>query len=337
MVALAIGCGGGDGGPVDAGPPELTISPETGALRCEAQSEIDCAIDVGERLPLEVTGTTGGRDDGYGGASCGLGGDAVEDIAFRWTPPTDGTYRISTEGSAFDTFLSVRSGSCAGREVACNDDATEGASHSSLLLDLTACRTVTIVVDGATVDVGPFRLTVHGTETACDDGADDDGDGAVDCDDEDCFGRVCPGEDRWPVDWADAEWEVLELVNAERAAGATCGGEPHPPAPALEMNLQLRDAARFHSQDMSDNRYFSHDSLDGRTVADRVAEAGFTGSGPIGENIAEAASAAEAVAAWMGSPGHCANIMNPAFHVIGVGYALGDGGPRWTQDFGGSH
>lgn len=336
-LLVAAGCGDdGAGGP--EAPDGLSISPETGARRCDPQPEVECAIDVGERMPLLVTGTTAGREDGYGGASCGLGGDAIEDIAFRWTAPADGTYRISTEGSAYDTLLSIRMGSCEGREIACSDDAGDDVTHSSLELDLPACRTITIVVDAKTIEVGDFRLTIHGTESACDDGTDNDGDGAVDCADDDCFGRACPGEDRWPAEWADLEWRVLELVNAEREAGATCGGEPYPAAQPLEMDRPLREAARFHSQDMSDNHYFAHDSLDGRTLGDRVSEAGFGGSGPLGENILEGTSdPVAAVAGWMGSPGHCRNIMNPAYHVTGIGYALGDGGPRWTQDFAGSH
>jgi uncharacterized protein YkwD len=41
----------------------------------------------------------------------------------------------------------------------------------------------------------------------------------------------------------------------------------------------------------------------------------------------------------MGSAGHCANIMNPSFRAIGVGYAFSAAsnyGHYWTQSFGGS-
>ena len=42
--------------------------------------------------------------------------------------------------------------------------------------------------------------------------------------------------------------------------------------------------------------------------------------------------------AWMTSPGHCRNILNPAFTELGVGYAQRDGDPSryfdyWTQVF----
>jgi uncharacterized protein YkwD len=46
------------------------------------------------------------------------------------------------------------------------------------------------------------------------------------------------------------------------------------------------------------------------------------------------------VAAWMASPGHCQNILDPAFRNVGTGErpaAVGDwasGPATWTQDFG---
>jgi len=336
LGAMVEACGTNDGAP--PGSAGLVISRETGPLVCPRLAPIECAVDVGERLPLVVTGSTIGRDDGYGGASCGLGGDAIEDVAVRWTAGRAGVYHVTTAGSAYDTLLSVRNGSCAGHEIACNDDAEDGTTTSALTLDLAACQTVTLVVDGRTTAIGDFRLAVHGNETVCDDGVDDDGDGATDCADDDCFGRICPGSDAWPMAWADMEFDVVTRINAERAAGATCGATAYPPAPPLEADRPMREAARLHSKDMADQDYFSHDSVDGRMLTDRVAEAGWAGAGPLGENIAAGLSdPATTVAGWMASEGHCTNIMNPAFHVTGVGYATGAGGDRWTQDFGGSH
>ena len=56
-----------------------------------------------------------------------------------------------------------------------------------------------------------------------------------------------------------------------------------------------------------------------------------------GENIAFGPeSAEEAVAGWLDSPGHCANIMDPRFQHIGVALATGRGRGRiyWVQEFG---
>ena len=86
--------------------------------------------------------------------------------------------------------------------------------------------------------------------------------------------------------------------------------------------------------------YFEHDSLDGREFGDRMREAGFDGEYPWGENIAAGQSTPAAVVnGWMSSSGHCANIMNPGYRAIGVGYAYSAAsnyGHYWTQDFGGS-
>jgi uncharacterized protein YkwD len=137
-----------------------------------------------------------------------------------------------------------------------------------------------------------------------------------------------------------AEDQVLVLVNQRRAAGATCGGTVYPPAGPLTMNANLQLAARLHSQDMATQNYFSHTSLDGRTFDQRIRNAGYAGSFPLGENLAGGASNPQAlVDGWMNSPGHCANIMNGAYRSTGVGYAFSSSSTYrhyWTQTFGGS-
>jgi uncharacterized protein YkwD len=75
--------------------------------------------------------------------------------------------------------------------------------------------------------------------------------------------------------------------------------------------------------------------------SDRMSDAGYSGASPWGENIAAGQpTPAEVVDGWMHSPGHCRNIMDPDYHVIGIGYAYDASssyGHYWTQDFGGSH
>jgi uncharacterized protein YkwD len=106
------------------------------------------------------------------------------------------------------------------------------------------------------------------------------------------------------------------------------------------MNAALRTAARGHSEDMATRNYFSHTSPDGRTFSQRMSNAGYAGTFPWAENIAVGQSSpASVVNGWMGSTGHCTNIMNPSFRAIGVGYAYSAGSSYrhyWTQDFGGS-
>jgi uncharacterized protein YkwD len=131
------------------------------------------------------------------------------------------------------------------------------------------------------------------------------------------------------------EEQVLELVNQRRSEGANCDGTAFGPTQPLEMDTQLRCAARLHAKDMVDRDFFSHESPDGEDPWTRIENAGFEGS-PSGENIAAGQGSAEAVMqTWMESGEHCANIMSPSATHIGVGYARGgDWGHLWTQTFG---
>ena len=120
------------------------------------------------------------------------------------------------------------------------------------------------------------------------------------------------------------EYEVVALTNAQRAA-AGCG--------ALRLDTRIEAAAVAHSVDMRARRYFAHDSPDGETPWQRMADAGYPT--PSAENIAMGqATPQDVVAAWMGSPDHRANILNCSSQAVGVGVRFGPGGPWWTQDFG---
>lgn len=142
------------------------------------------------------------------------------------------------------------------------------------------------------------------------------------------------------VGWDDAstalEFEVLDIVNRRRAEGAFCGGEYYPPAGPLQMEESLRCAARKHSQDMVVRDFFDHDNPDGQGPRPRLDAAGYSG-GNWGENIAGGYSGPVSVMeGWMESSGHCRNIMNGDFTLIGIGHYTsgGGGGNHWTQTFG---
>ncbi|MEU9292262.1 CAP domain-containing protein [Streptomyces sp. NPDC048266] len=119
--------------------------------------------------------------------------------------------------------------------------------------------------------------------------------------------------------------DVVGLVNAEREK-AGCGplrDEPH-----------LRAAAQKHADDMSARDYYAHDSPEGRNGGERMSDAGYEWSA-WAENIHRGPKTpGAAMADWMESSGHRANILNCAFKDIGVGVALGADGPWWVQTFG---
>lgn len=147
----------------------------------------------------------------------------------------------------------------------------------------------------------------------------------------------CEPAEIWDPAWKQLEEDILTLVNQVRAEGANCGaGGTFGPAGPLTMDPSLRCAARMHSKDMSDRDFFSHSNPDGESPWDRMGKAGYGGYSNAGENIAAgSADAAGTMDQWMNSDGHCANIMNPAFDHIGVGYHPGgQWGHLWTQVFG---
>ena len=132
--------------------------------------------------------------------------------------------------------------------------------------------------------------------------------------------------------------EILAAVNAARAVPRTCGERDFGAAAPLVWDDALGTAALAHSRDMAARRHFAHQGSDGSDVATRATRAGYSWK-LIGENIAAGQpTAREAVDGWIDSPGHCANLMNPAFTGMGAGYAISrakmPGFVYWTQVFG---
>ena len=118
------------------------------------------------------------------------------------------------------------------------------------------------------------------------------------------------------------EKEVVRLVNEERAKHVL---------KALTYDWELSRVARIKSQDMKDNKYFSHTSPTYGSPFQMMKSFGITYRSA-GENIARGQATPQAVVnAWMNSSGHRANILNSSFTHIGVGYVAG--GKYWTQLF----
>lgn len=118
------------------------------------------------------------------------------------------------------------------------------------------------------------------------------------------------------------EQEVVRLVNEIRAQNGL---------KELKHNWELSRVARYKSQDMRDNRYFSHTSPVYGSPFQMMKSFGITYRSA-GENIARGQATPKAVVnAWMNSSGHRANILNASFTEIGVGYVAN--GKYWTQMF----
>jgi hypothetical protein len=175
-----------------------------------------CAdIDLGSVLGMSVaTGSTFGTGDDYT-ASC-PSSSAAEDVSFTWTAPADGSYVISTDGSSFDTALTLWSTDCA-TELECDDDAGSG-NQSLLAVSAVAGDVLVIVVDAYSSNAGDYVLNILSAgELDCADGADEDGDGAADCLDGDCTSVA-------DCDTSFADYDLGSATGTGVAAGTTIGG-----------------------------------------------------------------------------------------------------------------
>jgi uncharacterized protein YkwD len=141
---------------------------------------------------------------------------------------------------------------------------------------------------------------------------------------------VVPSKSQAPVLAAS----TLRLVNEVRARGTLCGNRAFAPAAPLTASRTLDSVAFGHAADMAEHDYFEHEDRSGRSPAARVRAAGYREK-LVGENIAYGPqSADDVVQGWLGSPGHCENIMDPRFTEMGIAYAPGRGAKRglfWDQ------
>ncbi len=166
------------------------------------------------------------------------------------------------------------------------------------------------------------------------------------------FGAEQRGRDIWMIfaapvalpargDAASVSREILDLVNAARAAGRRCGGKYFAPAGALALDPALTRAALEHSRDMAEHDAFDHRGHDGSTPNLRIERAGFGAHRIVGENIAAGAMTPNQVTeGWLASPAHCENIMDSRFTLMGIAFAenlRAASAVFWTQDFAARH
>lgn len=142
---------------------------------------------------------------------------------------------------------------------------------------------------------------------------------AVDCVNADTPAvSATPGQMRAAVDC---------LINQQRADRGL---------PALHEQAQLERSAQNWTDWMVSNNQFTH----GPNFAARITQVGYYWM-TAGENIASGfATPNDVVTAWMASPDHCHNILDPLFYDVGTGINTGpvpvvaSGPATWTQDFG---
>jgi uncharacterized protein YkwD len=119
---------------------------------------------------------------------------------------------------------------------------------------------------------------------------------------------------------------VVCLINAERARHGL---------PRLRESSRLDRAAQRWADAMVAADDLGHGSGPGA----HVSSAGLRWSA-VGENVASGfGTPRRVVAAWMASPGHCQNILDPRYREVGTGVNLhpvrgyASGPATWVQDF----
>lgn len=119
------------------------------------------------------------------------------------------------------------------------------------------------------------------------------------------------------ISWACQEGRVYRLkAFMEEAPRAALG--------ALAEHAALMTAAQKFSEELASTGILTHTGVDGSDPGTRMARAGYKNFKTWGENAAQGQPTPEAVvAAWMNSPGHRANMLNPTFGDVGVGHAGG--------------
>jgi len=130
------------------------------------------------------------------------------------------------------------------------------------------------------------------------------------------------------VEIESLEQQCLDEINLIRRAQSL--------AP-LDFYKDLLPVARAYSHRMAEERFFSHNDPEGRTVRERVGEANITWR-MVGENLAYSNGYTNPVSAslhgWMESPGHRKNILDPDYRLTAIGaWISADGTVYFTEIF----
>jgi len=129
-----------------------------------------------------------------------------------------------------------------------------------------------------------------------------------------------PSEQEWQnIDQAEQQ-EILDITNVFRMNNHL---KP------LDSNDSADQAAYFHSKEMNDKDYFSHDSKWQGSLSDRLQKQKIAFR-VAGENIAwNYTDGISAVVGWINSEGHRKNLLDKRFTELGVGVYK----KYYTQDF----
>jgi uncharacterized protein YkwD len=123
----------------------------------------------------------------------------------------------------------------------------------------------------------------------------------------------------------ESEQVLLDLANQARAQAG---------APRLTLDAGMCEAARAHAEKMFSARQLSHEFDGEPSLPQRLAAATRTQLDQEGENVALDFNAEKGHQHLMLSPPHRANLLNPAYNVVGLGVLRSGDRLYIVQDFG---
>jgi len=128
---------------------------------------------------------------------------------------------------------------------------------------------------------------------------------------------------------------MLAEVNLARAHGGICGDQRFAPSQPVILDDALRMTALDYAARQVREGFTGHVSPDGQGLSQRLALHKVP-PGWAGENLAYGLSdPAMVVSAWLASPGHCRNLLDPRARRMGVDYQVGGSwGIIWDQVLG---
>ena len=132
----------------------------------------------------------------------------------------------------------------------------------------------------------------------------------------------------------DISFEAYDFQTEEQLLASANESRRQAGAPPLTIDAGLSQAARIHAQAMREARRLSHQFEGEPSLAQRLAAATELQLEQEGENVALDYDAEHGHEHLMLSPPHRANLLNPAYNVVGLGVVRNGDRLYIVQDFG---
>ena len=305
---------------LDAGGASSGGAGSGGDSRTEPGAEPGDAVDSGAEPTPEPTGDAGSPPDTPSPvrADAGPAADAAAPTPPDVAPPGEPDAAPTSDPMACSGGSTLCGGSCVDTDISnahCGRCGNACGSARSCQSGSCRCPSGRSYCTGSCVDTTTDADHCGRCGNACSGG-------------ETCEKGTCKASSKVQI--------VISETNNVRSTKTDCGSQGvKSPASPVRGNKYLHKAAQAHADDMVMNGFFSHTGSDGSSFVTRVGRTNFSGT-PVAENIAAGNSSARAtVQQWVGSDGHCKNLMLQRATHIGVGVARGSRyGWYWVQVFG---